>query len=339
MAEGSLEAARQRIFQLCRGWWEDKAFMVAARLDLFTALADGPRDAAAVAAEVGAEPDATELLLNAMVALGFLTKAGGRFANTPESARLLVRGSDTYFGDVPEYADLDWAIWARLEERVRGGEPVGVPFEASDDEAEARRFIYQTIPRSTQEAERLAGALDLSRSRRLLDVAGGSGVFSIAFCRANPQLQVVLFDRLPVVRVTAEIVAQGGLAERIRLQGGDFRHDELGTGYDAAFLSAVIHLLGVEENRSLVAKVFRSLDSGGRFFLRDQKMSADRTAPMYGVMHSLHLRLTRPGARMYSFEEAAAWMEAAGFRDVQELPERAATAMRAGRATLLGVKP
>ena len=339
MAESDLEAARQRIFQLCRGWWENKAFMVASRLGLFTALAGGPRDAAAVAAEIGAEPDTTELLLNAMVALGFLTKEGGRFANPPEAALLLVRGSDAYFGDVPEYADLDWDIWARLEERVRGGQPVGIPFEASDDEAEARRFIYQTIPRSTQEAERLAKALDLSQSRRLLDVAGGSGVFSIAFCRANPQLQVVLFDRPPVVRVTAEIVAQEGLESRIHLRGGDFLSDDLGAGYDTVFLSAVIHLLGVAENRSLVAKIFRSLESGGRLFLRDQKMNADRTAPMYGVMHSLHLRLTRPGARMYSFEEAAGWMKTAGFRDVQELPETAATAMRAGRATLLGVKP
>ena len=64
----------QRILRASRAYIEAQVLFAGASLDVFGAIHGGARSAAAVARACGPDPRATEMLLDALVALRFLKK-------------------------------------------------------------------------------------------------------------------------------------------------------------------------------------------------------------------------------------------------------------------------
>ena len=65
-----------------RGFQESRVILTAVELDLFAAVGNGAR-ADEVSARIGSDPRATEMLMNALVAMGLLDKQDAIFRNTP----------------------------------------------------------------------------------------------------------------------------------------------------------------------------------------------------------------------------------------------------------------
>jgi Dimerisation domain len=74
------------------------AMLAGMELDLFTPLKDGPLTAEAIAEAAGTDRAKTGPLLHALVAIGLLKFDRGRFLNSPEADRFLVRGKPDYIG-------------------------------------------------------------------------------------------------------------------------------------------------------------------------------------------------------------------------------------------------
>src|SRR4030095_2584677 len=68
------------------------AMLAGMELDLFTPLKEGPLTAEEIAQTAGTDPAKTAPLLHALVAIGLLKLDGGRFLNSPEADRFLIRG-------------------------------------------------------------------------------------------------------------------------------------------------------------------------------------------------------------------------------------------------------
>ena len=64
---------------------------------------------------------AVEMLLNALVALGLLSKIGDDYKNTPESARYFVQGSKDNHRDGLLHTANIWHRWSTLTDAVRRG--------------------------------------------------------------------------------------------------------------------------------------------------------------------------------------------------------------------------
>src|SRR5216110_3294461 len=79
-------------------YWETKILLTAVTLDLFSALDSAPGTAAEVAPKVGADARALGLLMNALVAIGVLTKEQDRFSNGAVAATYLVKDRPCYVG-------------------------------------------------------------------------------------------------------------------------------------------------------------------------------------------------------------------------------------------------
>src|SRR5215831_384746 len=84
----------RRIIEMTSAFFDSSVLFAASDVGIFGKLASlGASDSATVAAELGLDPRATGLLLDACVAVGLLEKADGRYRNTRESALFLVPGS------------------------------------------------------------------------------------------------------------------------------------------------------------------------------------------------------------------------------------------------------
>jgi len=315
----SLEKEMAAILGKARGFWEARILMTAAELDVFSLLQDVPKTAQQVCGELSSDRRGTEALLNALVALGLLVKKDGAFQTRPGFEKALSRSApQTVLPMILHMAQL-WDRWGKLTEIVLGGKGAeGV--EALERDVEGvKAFIgaMHTIGRGM--AQGVVSRLDLSERENMIDVGGGSGVYTIAALRAAPRMRATLFDRPLVTEIAREKIGEEGLLDRVTLVNGDFYRDALPGGHDLALLSAIIHQNDSAQNVALYRKIFDALLPAGTLVIRDHVMSDDHTEPAAGTFFAINMLVNTPGGSTYSFDEIREDLEAAGFVDPQLL--------------------
>jgi len=153
----------------------------------------------------------------------------------------------------------------------------------------------------------------------MLDVGGGSGAYSIAFARANPDLKAEIFDLPTVVPIAQRHIDEAGLAERVITRVGDLRQDELGSGYDLILLSAICHMLGPAGNQDLVQRCYRALAPGGRLIIQDFILEPNRTSPTLAALFALNMLVGTPDGGTYTSKEYRSWLEQSGLIEVSHV--------------------
>ena len=103
------------------------------------------------------------------------------------------------------------------------------------------------------------------------------------------------------------------------LVSGDFLTDALPGEHDLAWLSAVIHSHGPEENLALYRRVFDALVPGGRIVIRDHVMSEDHTSPRAGALFAINMLGATARGQTYSYQEIAGALEKARFTGIRLL--------------------
>ncbi|MEN6333791.1 MAG: methyltransferase, partial [Phycisphaerales bacterium] len=262
------------VLQLMRGFQPACVLAAAVDLDVFTALGDSPTTAAVLAARIGADPRAAEVLLDALAALGLLTKQGDRFAVPAEVAELLTEGSPANILPGVRHQANCLRRWAQLARVVQTGRPADRTPSIRGQEADCASFIGAMNNFSEMVAPQVVGRLAPLRFQRLLDIGGASGTWTIAFLLAAPDATAVLFDLPEVVPLARERLTRAGIIDRVTLVAGDYNIDPLPGGADLAWLGAIAHQNSRRENRSLYAKIHAALASQGVLVIRDVVMDA-----------------------------------------------------------------
>jgi (2Fe-2S) ferredoxin/SAM-dependent methyltransferase len=298
-----------------RGFQESRAILTALELDVFTAV-DGGATAEAVAAKAGTHARATEMLLNALASMGLLVKQDGRFRNAP-AARWFCAGSPDNARPALLHTAHLWPRWSTLTDCVRSGTAVPRPEAGGEDWTEA--FIAAMQRNAAERAPQVVRAVGAEAVRRMLDVGGGSGAYSIAFAQANPELHSEILDLATVLPIAQRHIRAAGVGERVSVRVGDLRADALGEGYDLVFVSAICHMLGPEENRDLLCRSLTALAPGGRIAIQDFILEPDKTAPKWGALFALNMLVGTRAGSSYSEVEYADWLGGAGFRDIRHV--------------------
>jgi (2Fe-2S) ferredoxin/precorrin-6B methylase 2 len=302
-----------------RAFQESRAILTALELDLFTAVGDGAGEEE-VAARLRADPRATEMLLNALASLRLLVKRDGVFHNSPAAARYFAAGSRDNARPALLHTAHLWQRWSTLTECVRAGTARDEIAGPGEDWTEA--FIAAMHRNAAERAPLVVRAVGVESVRRMLDVGGGSGAYSIAFAQANPALRADILDLAAVEPIARRHIEEAGVPDRVTVRAGDLRSGRLGEGYDLVFISAICHMLGPGENLDLLDRCREALAPGGRVVIQDFILEADKTAPRFAALFALNMLVGTRGGSSYSEPEYAGWLEEAGFREVrhQRLP-------------------
>jgi len=301
-----------------RAFQESRVLLTAAELDLFTAVGSGAT-AAEVSTRIGSDPRATEMLMNALVAMGMLAKQGTVFRNSPLSARYFVAGAAEDARAATMHLVHLWQTWSTLTECVRAGTSVYHRSAIDRGEEWTRAFIAAMHRNARARAPLVIEAVGTEGVTRMLDVGGGSGAYSIAFARANENLQVDLLDLATVIPIAQGHIDSAGFGGRIRTRVGDLRVDRLGEGYDLVFVSAICHMLGPDENKDLLRRCFEALAARGRVVIQDFILEPDRTAPKSAALFALNMLVGTQAGSTYDEAEYAGWLEEAGFQEVRHV--------------------
>jgi len=175
-----------QLLEMANAFRLSRIILTANELGIFDQLQDEERTSSNVAKHLQTDPRATDRLMNALVTLGLLHKQDGIFRNTGFAAEFLVRRSPQYLGGL-SLSNQTWKTWSTLSEAVRKGTTVAMDRSINErSDAWRESFIAAMHARAGQQALETAAALDLSATRKILDVGGGSGAFAFALIRQNP---------------------------------------------------------------------------------------------------------------------------------------------------------
>ncbi len=304
--------------QTLRGYMESRAMLTALELDVFSAVGTGST-AGDVARKVLTNPRATEMLLNALVAMGLMVKDRGAFRNTPATARYFSEESkDNARPGLLHIANL-WHRWSTLTECVRAGTAVGRREDTGTNKGWTEDFIAAMHRNARERAPHVVHAIGTEGVERLLDVGGGSAAYSIAFAQASDKVHATVLDLPNVLPIAERHINEAGLAARIETNAGDLRHDHFGTGFNLVLVLAICHMLSPEENQDLLRRCFEALAPRGRLVIQDFVLESEKTAPKQGALFALNMLVGTSAGSTYSGDEYSAWMRAAGFHEVRQI--------------------
>ncbi|MGD9603579.1 MAG: methyltransferase [Gammaproteobacteria bacterium] len=296
------------------------AMLAGMQLDVFSPLADGPLDPAALAVRLGVQPRKLVPLLYALVTAGLLTVENGTFANTAEAAAFLVKGSPRYLGgSASAYADL-WSATLHTADSIRTGVPQVKHDFSRMTHAELTAFIRGIDAGAAATARRLHKDYDLSPYRRLLDAGGGAGGLAMALCRLCPALSATVAELSNVATITRECIAEAGLQTRVDVVEADLLAAPPPGTYDLVALRSVLQVLAAEEARTVVRHVVAALAPGGRLFVIGRMLDDDRLAPLDAVAVNVMFLNVYDHGQAYTESEYRAWLHDAGLRNVARQP-------------------
>ncbi|MBI5528680.1 MAG: methyltransferase domain-containing protein [Deltaproteobacteria bacterium] len=318
------------INSILRGYQPARTLLTAVELDVFSAIGRGAT-AQDVAKKIKSSPRGTEILLNALAALGFVNKTGEVFRNSGIADEFLREGAKNDSRLPILHTANQWRRWSEMTDCVRRGKPADLKPMKSRGAGWRNPFIAAMHRNAASRAPRLAAALDLRGVRSVLDVGGGSGAFSVAFARANPAIRATVFDLPNVTPLTREYVGQSDVAKRVRTRDGDYLKDDFGEGYDLVLFSAVLHINSPAENKRLLKKAFRALNSGGRVVIHDSVMDRSKTKPASGALFALNMLVSTHKGNSYSGAEYGRWLKDAGFSGLQTIPLPGPSGLMIGR--------
>lgn len=301
--------------EMIRGFMPSRAVLTALELDVFTAVGDGS-SADQVACKIESDERATEMLLNALVGLKLLEKRGETFLNSPVSARFFSAGSrDNALPALLHTAHL-WDRWSTLTECVKAGTSV----ERNQREPDGVRDFIAAMDRNAKErAGAVVKAIGPNGMRRMLDLGGGSGAYSIALAQAIPNLSSEILDQADVIPLAHAYIRKAGLEERVTTRVGDMLRDPLGKNYDLILVSAICHMFSAEENCKLFRRIYDALARHGQVVVQDFILEPSKTSPRFATLFSLNMLVGTKAGSSYSELEYTEWLENAGFSDVRRV--------------------
>ena len=257
------------------------------------------------------------------VAKGLLERRGDVLHVTPLAREHLVSWSPWFLGPYfPKVTDRHVAI--DLLEVLRTGRPANFNsrkdtadwHKAMESEAFAEEFTAAMDRRGQLLAQALARRIDLGPRRRLLDIAGGSGIYACGLAAHFPDLRGAVLEKPPVDRIAARAIAARGFDDRLAVVAGDMLAEPLPAGYDIHLLSNVLHDWDDASAALILHRCRAALLPGGALLIVESLLADDGSGPSHAAAISLAMLLRNPG-RNRSLAEFRAMLEAAGFRDVE----------------------
>ena len=267
MATGTIQPGLDSMVHCIRNAIAAKFLLVALENDLFTWLAE-PKSPAEIAEHFGWLPGPTDKFCEILAYLGLIAMRGEKVRNTEQAGTLLNKASQ---GNVVAFL-LESCKWClepldHLPGVLRNG-PV-LPERDTDSEALWHEIVACGASMAFENsgkivADRLASLAGADNFRRMLDLGGGHGVFSLYAAEALPDLAADVYDLPPALRSAARHIEERGFAGRVKILPGDYIREDLPNGYDLVFASCTLNFTLMDGRiQKVMDKAHAALVPGG----------------------------------------------------------------------------
>lgn len=311
--------APDRVMRLINGYWATGVLAAAASHALFTHLENGAGTAGELATRAQISERGAQTLLDGLISIGLVELEQGRYRNTPEASTYLVEDTPVSLARFARLKLQHMGALSDLAEVVRVGGPVkDVVVEVANNphwEEIVKAIAAQSVPAAGIAADVLkladAGAISI------LDVGGGSGIYSGIWLSANPAARATQLDWEPINAIARRLLDERGVGERFTTLDGDFHTTDFGTAaYDVAVYSHIAHQEGPQDNIEVFTRLRQALKPGGALVVCDYVVDDDRGGPAFPLIFASEMLLKSKHGSTWRRADYHDWLAKAGFTDI-----------------------
>lgn len=308
----------ERLRHISHGYWKSSILFAGIKIGIFDLLSSGLKSSHEISKRLKTDERATEILLNALCAMGLTIKKGKQYRNRQLSNKFLVKGKPAYKGNILLHLFDMWKAWGDLPEIIYKGEPsIEIQEQLKKRADQVQHFILAMDELAQEPSEIIATIVKPECVKKLLDVGGGPGTYCFTFLRRNPELKATIIDLKLPLKIARQLIKERGLNSSIELIEGNFLKVDFGKGYDLVLMSHILHSNSPEECAYLIKKGYLALEKGGRLLIHDFILNEDRVTPPSAAIFAVNMLVNTPKGRTYTCKEIIRWMKEAGLLDIR----------------------
>ena len=297
---------------------ESNILICSLELKLFSFLKKNSMSANQLANITKSKVEGIKVLLNALTAMGALKVNKGLYRNTSITYKYFCESSpDFKKGTVMLKLD-SRDEYSGLLQTIKKGRSLK-KFDGSDDPIFRALFTYAMHERSDLYANKIATLVTQNRVGKLIDIGAGSGSYSAAILKKDNNATATLMDRAAAIKVAREIHKKKSIYKRLKFINGDLFSDEFGFGYNTVFLSNIVHIYNIYENKVILKKINKALVNGGRVILYDFFLKESRTEPYEAALFAVTMLLYTKTGKSYTYSEVRALLKKTGFARIKKI--------------------
>jgi len=318
-----------RIQDTLYGFTRSKLVFSAIDLDIFTHIAHGKNTLTALLTVLNADSRALRIFLDGLVGIGFLTKEPNfdgkpperiEYQLPPDIAHFMVKDSPGYLGGMVKHCKRLSDNWGQLTDCIHTGMPAGGAQSLAHVEQYFSELVKGLYVSNYGTAKKLAKALGKTlgmdhrdASYAILDVAGGSGIWSIAMLEANEAATATILDYPTVIDVSKEYVTRHGLSQRYHYLPGDLEVlDYPERAFDMAILANICHAIGPKSTAALIANVSKALKPNGKIVIVDFVPDSDRATKGWPLIFGVNMLISTDEGDVFTEAQYQTWLQNAG---------------------------
>lgn len=289
-------------------------------LDFFTWLAKNPSTKEGIREGLGIAERPSDVLLTLLSAMGYLKKENDLYYITELAEDFLIEGAPydlrPYFSSLKERPICKDALNVLKTDKPMGWGSKEKEWKiAMEQEDFVKAFTSAMDSRGLYLAPDLAQNMDCTNYHRILDIAGGSGIYTCAVVKENSHMEGAVLEKPPVDQKARQYINQRGLANRVDIRASDMFKEELPTGFDIHLYSHALHDWNEKTVKELIKRSYHTLLPGGMIAIYDMHVNETKTGPLPVAEYSALLLYSTEG-KCYSIQEISDYLKDAGFIEV-----------------------
>lgn len=293
---------------------------VADEIGLFSAINDGSIEAKKLAESVSLSIRGVESLCLALRALDLLNNEMDSLSEVGKT--YFIASSPYYWGAILQAYqknETHQRILAGLRQQrdlELDGQSLTKMWKSGDiSSAAAESFTAKMDAMGTAPAAHAVKTEAFSGLDSLLDVGGGSGVFSRAFLSQNSKGQATVFDLAEVVNEAKSYQQRLAPKQNMHFIVGNFFEIDWPQQQQAILLANILHDWPLTEGRALLEKAYASLQVGGRLIIHEMLFDDENTSEKNTAFFDL-LMFVNHGSQQYKKNQLMQLMCDLGFNTV-----------------------
>jgi 3-hydroxy-5-methyl-1-naphthoate 3-O-methyltransferase len=296
---------------------------VAMEVGTFTALSGVALTTDALASQIEVDARALAVHLGLLAGLGLVERRQEKWRTTALARTWLHPEGEGFFGPLFDGYRQSQPLHAQMRatlktgDRAEGHQSALAEWERGElpqDMADRITAFMNSHSVASSKANARQPAFGAVKS--LLDVGGGSGIFSVEAARAWPSLRATVMEIETVANAAQRYVDVSDVKDQVTTKAVDMFREDWPTGHDAHFFSNIFHDWSDDTCHLLAGKSFAALPLGGTIMLHEMLMDDDGCGPLTTASFSMLMLLGTKG-RQYSLPELCAFLEGAGFVGVE----------------------
>ncbi len=236
-----------------------------------------------------------EILLQTLVALGYLECNDGLYKNGENSEKYLLQESPYYIGTFVMMFDsyIASTFPEDISDLLENGPKV--PDQSQNANVDFSQMVnalraYQSGYPQAQFRDLLKQYDEYKNAKKILDLGCGAAMIGLSFAKDNSTAEIVLYDMPTMAGAIEESIKMVNVNNKTTILSGDFTKDEIGSGYDVIFSANSIY--GAKANLAeTVKKLYDALNDGGIFMCVSDGVAHDYSTPWDMVLSWMPYRM------------------------------------------------